>query len=116
MRLFRRPLNPEGTFARRILFRIAGGLAAFVLISVAARAQSPPLEGQPVAAVNVVDGTGGAIPEKIPALPLHPGDLFHFEAERESLRRLYAMGDFSDIRVTAAREPAGLRIDFVVQR
>ncbi|MDE3170573.1 MAG: hypothetical protein KGL75_10550, partial [Acidobacteriota bacterium] len=116
MRLFRRPLNPAGTFARRILFRIAGGLAAFVLISVAARAQSLPLEGQPVAAVNVVDGMGDAIPEKIPALPLHPGDPFHFEAERESLRRLYAMGDFSDIRVTAAREPAGLRIDFVVQR
>ena len=116
MRLFRRPLNPAGISARRILFRIASGLAAFVFISMAARAQGVSLEGQPVAAIQVIDQTGSSIPEKIPALALKPGDPFHFDAERESLRQLYAMGDFSNIRVTAARESAGLRIDFVVER
>jgi outer membrane protein insertion porin family len=80
------------------------------------RAQEPGLEGQPVAEVHVVDDTGHAIPEKIPALPLKAGEPFTFEAERESLRRLYAMGDFADIRATASRGPFGLDIDFVVQR
>lgn len=80
------------------------------------RAQEPALEGQPVAGVHVVDDTGHAIPEKIPELSLKAGEPFSFEAERESLRRLYAMGDFADIRVTASRGPFGLDIDFIAQR
>ncbi len=69
-----------------------------------------------MAEVNVLDDTGHPISEKIPALPLRAGEPFSFEAERESLRRLYAMGDFSDIRVTATRGQFGLNIDFIVQR
>ena len=32
------------------------------------------------------------------------------------MRKLYAMGDFSDIRVAAVPEPAGLSVDFIVKR
>lgn len=116
MRLLRRFLNPERIVARPGWARIAAALTAFLLLSGLTRAQNPSLEGQPVAEINVMDETGRAVPEKIPALALKPGDPFSFVAERESLRQLYAMGDFSDIRVTAMRLPAGLRIDFAVQR
>lgn len=94
----------------------ACGLAFFLPLAAPARAQEPGLEGQPVAEVHVVDDTGRAVSEKIPALSLKAGELFSFDAERESLRRLYAMGDFADIRATAARSPFGLDINFVVQR
>ncbi|MGA9882200.1 MAG: POTRA domain-containing protein [Candidatus Acidiferrales bacterium] len=96
--------------------RIACGLAMLLLFASFARAQEAALDGQPVAEIRVVDRAGNAIPEKIPALALKPGESFSFESERESLRRLYAMGDFSDISVTASREPAGLQVTFIVQR
>jgi outer membrane protein insertion porin family len=91
-------------------------MACFLLFAALVRAQEPGFEGQPVAGVHVVDDTGRAIPEKIPALSLKAGEPFSFEAERDSLRRLYAMGDFADIRATAAHGPFGLNIDFIVQR
>ncbi|MGH9686365.1 MAG: POTRA domain-containing protein [Candidatus Acidiferrales bacterium] len=96
--------------------RIACGLAMLLLFASLARAQEAALDGRPVAEIRVVDATGHAIPEKIPALALKPGESFSFDSERESLRRLYAMGDFSDISVTASREPAGLQVTFIVQR
>jgi outer membrane protein insertion porin family len=80
------------------------------------RAQEPALDGQPVAEVHVLDDTGHNVPEKIPVLSLKAGEPFSFEAERESLRRLYAMGDFAEIRTTASRGPFGLDIDFIVRR
>ncbi len=95
---------------------LAGGLTFLVLLAASVRAQELTLEGQPVAEVSVLDDTGHAVPEKIPVLPLKPGEPFSFESERESLRRLYAMGDFSDIRATATRGEFGLNIDFIVQR
>ena len=91
-------------------------LAVWLACGGSARAQNTPIDGQRVAEVRVVETSGHPVPEKIPALPLKPGEPFGFVAERDSLRRLYAMGDFSDIRVTASREPNGLRIDFIVSR
>src|ERR1700677_5045493 len=73
-------------------------------------------EGQAVADVRVVDSSGTPVTEKIPLLPLAPGKPFDFSAERESLRLLYRMGDYSDVRVSATREALGLRVDFVVER
>ncbi len=63
-----------------------------------------------------MDESGQAVSEPIPPLPLSSGHLFDFAQERESLRKLYAMGDFSDIRVAAVPEPAGLSVDFIVKR
>ena len=87
-----------------------------VLSSSAIRAQQVAVEGKLVAEVRVVDESGNAVSEKIPPLPLDAGKLFDFAAERESVRDLYRMGDYSNIRTTATPGDAGLRVDFVVQR
>jgi outer membrane protein insertion porin family len=116
MRLFRRSRHSGYAFDWLTAAQFAGALAVLLIISVAVRAQQPPLEGQPVAEIRVLNESGNSIPEKLPALALHAKEPFSFEAERESLRQLYAMGDFSNIRVTASRAAAGLQINFIVQR
>ena len=111
------------TTARRSLLRailFMGWLMSFVVLGLPVRAQEAgidgKIEGQTVSEVRVVDETGKPATEKIPPLPLEAGKPFDFTAERQSLRELYRMGDFADIRVTSAAEAGGLRIDFVVER
>jgi outer membrane protein insertion porin family len=81
-----------------------------------AAAQQVPVEGKPVSQVRVVDESGRPVSEPVPPLPLTPGHLFDFAAERDALRKLYAMGDFSDIRVATTPQPTGLAVDFIVKR
>ena len=105
--------------ARRNLLRavaFTGCLASFLSVALPVRAQEASIEGKAVAEVRVVDESGKPVTQKIPPLPLEAGKPFDFTAERESLRELYRMGDYANIRVTSATEPGGLRIDFVVQR
>lgn len=105
--------------ARRNLLRavaFTGCLASFLSVALPVRAQEASIEGKAVAEVRVVDESGKAVTQKIPPLPLEAGKPFDFTAERASLRELYRMGDYANIRVTSAMEPGGLRIDFVVQR
>src|SRR5579862_9180421 len=78
-------------------------------------AQEPPLEGRQVTEVRIVDQAGQNAATAI-TLPLAPGRPFDIATERESLRQLYATGDYSGIQVTAENEAAGLRINFVAQR
>ena len=73
-------------------------------------------KGRPVTQIRVVDESGKNTEERIPPLPLAPGKPFDFAVERESLRKLYAMGDFSDIRVATMNEGNGVAVDFVVKR
>ncbi len=47
--------------------------------------------------------------ERIPPLPLVTGKPFDFAVERETLRKLYAMGDFSDIHVATVNR--GRRVE-----
>jgi outer membrane protein insertion porin family len=91
-------------------------MASFLVLPTTVRAQGPSVEGQLVSQVRVVDGSGTPVTEKIPLLPLEAGKMFDFSAERAALRDLYRQGDFSDIRVTAAPESDGVRVDFIVQR
>ncbi len=93
------------------------GAIAFLFLTLApVRAQQAPIEGQLVKEIHVVDESGKPITQKMPSLLLEAGKPFDFAAERESLRELYRLGDFSDIRVSAAPETGGLRVDFMVQR
>ena len=78
-------------------------------------AQTPALEGRQVMEVRIVDQPGQNSATAM-TLPLASGKPFDIATERESLRQLYATGDYSDIQVTAEDEPAGLRINFVVRR
>ena len=54
------------------------------------------------------------VKEKIPSLVLQVSKPFDFVAERQSLRQLYRLGDYSDIRVTAALASDGVEVTFVV--
>ena len=79
--------------------------------------RKPAIEGKAVAEVRVVDESGKPVTQKIPPLPLEAGKPFDFTAERASLRELYRMGDYANIKVTSAAEPGGgLRIDFIAER
>ncbi|MGH9682555.1 MAG: POTRA domain-containing protein [Candidatus Acidiferrales bacterium] len=91
--------------------------AGAVLLAVAplAAAQDASVEGRRIVEIRVVDDSGKALP-RMPALALQAGNPFDYAKERESLRTLYATGDYADIRVTAANESAGLGVDFVVRR
>ncbi len=95
---------------------VAGGIFCFFFSLAPIRAQQSATEGQLVKEVRVVDESGTAVTEKLPPLPLEAGKPFDFPAERESLRVLYRLGDYSDIRVNAASVAGGLRVDFIVRR
>jgi len=80
------------------------------------RAQETAVEGRPVTQVRVLDELGKPVTDELPSLSLQAGEPFDFAAERDSLRKLYAMGDYADIRVAAIPEAAGLNISFIVKR
>jgi outer membrane protein insertion porin family len=104
--------------ACRCAFRAAVTMGALLLPLSAVRlalAQEAGLEGQLVAQVRVVYESGQTVRERIPPLPLKVGSPFHFTEERESLRALYRLGDYSDIRVTAEAASDGLEVHFVVK-
>lgn len=85
------------------------------MVAPLAAAQEAPVEGRQVAEIRVVDDSGKAVP-RMPSLALQAGHPFDYAKERESLRTLYASGDYADIRVTAANESRGLHVEFVVRR
>ena len=74
------------------------------------------LEGVQIAEIRIVDETGGPVQRGLPPLALKVGQHFDFALERESLRQLYGLGDYSDIRVTATPQSDGLHISFVVRQ
>ena len=95
---------------------MAACLASGMLWAAATAAQERAIEGQRVAEVRVIDESARTVEEQIPHLPLAAGEPFDLEAERQSLRDLYRLGDYSNIRVTAAPADGGLRVDFIVRR
>ena len=100
-------------FKRLAAIQVAAlGMFSFLA---SAGAQEPSTEGQTVAQTRVVDSSGQAVGEKIPPLALEAGKPFDFSAERESLRQIYGMGDYSDIRVSAAPVAGGLQVNFIVK-
>jgi outer membrane protein insertion porin family len=94
---------------------MASAAVLVFLSSTPVSAQDSAVEGRQVAEVRVVYESGKPVTEKVPPLPLEPGKPFDFAAERESLREIYRMGDYSDIRVEVAPEGEGLRVDFVAR-
>jgi outer membrane protein assembly complex protein YaeT len=115
-RQFRKACLVARTFAC-----IAGAMACHLAASAPGLAQQTggpgtQVEGRSVTQIRVVDESGKKVDETIPPLPLVPGKPFDFDVERQSLRKLYAMGDFSDIRVATSNEGNGVAVDFVVRR
>ena len=99
-----------------LLFRGVSLFACALFAAAVAAAQTPSIEGQPVYEVMVVDQSGAPVSEKIPLLPLETGKPFDFAAERDSIRILNRMGDYSGVSVSAMPGANGLRVEFVVTR
>src|SRR5277367_4035289 len=93
-----------------------GAIASCLLVSPRVCAQVQTIEGQPVAAISIVDSTGNPVSKENVSLPLAVGQSFDYSAERESIRVLYRTGDFADIQVKADESTDGLRVQFVVTR
>jgi outer membrane protein insertion porin family len=110
----------NGALLRRKFARFARICLFIALISplfgAICGAQGTEWEGQRVAEVRVLDDQGQPARQQAPPLALKAGDQFHFDTERQSLRTLYATGDYANIRVSAAPVADGLRVDFVVIR
>jgi outer membrane protein assembly complex protein YaeT len=116
MRLRWKSAFPRALLAARAAARVAGLLAAILPAGSILLAQESLYEGRPVAVIHVVDDSGKSVTTPLPALPLESGKPFDYAVERESLRKLYATGDYSDIRVTATPEAEGLHVNFIVRR
>ncbi len=80
-----------------------------------AKPENGRIEGRLITRIRVVDETGKSAEERIPPLPLVAGKPFDFAVERETLRKLYAMGDFSDIHVTTVNQADGVEVNFIVK-
>ena len=78
--------------------------------------QVSQLEGKNVVEVRVVSESGEVWVKDIPELPLMAAHPYDAEAVRGSLRKLYATGDYSDLRAEVTNVSGGLRVDFVAQR
>jgi outer membrane protein insertion porin family len=101
-------------------FAARAGLGALLCVcaAVCARGQvgEAAVEGKQVAAIRIVDSTGYVLSDKLPEMPLEVGKAFDMEAERTSLKLLYATGRYAQIRTDATPVADGLRIDFVVEK
>jgi outer membrane protein insertion porin family len=93
-----------------------GAIASCLLVSPAVCAQGRTIEGQPVAAISIVDSTGRSVSKENLSLPLVVSQPFDYSTERESIRVLYRTGDFADVQVNADDAADGLHIQFVVTR
>ncbi len=95
----------------------SGGASSVAQRAPDARAeQIAQWEGRPVAEVRVVNDSGELITQNPPDLPLTAGHPYDSEAARASLRKLYASGNYADLREELQDVAGGLRVDFVVRR
>ncbi len=122
-------------FKRRLIISIAAVAAMASLLGAAAHAQAPggagtpaqqvpdasaeqiaQWEGRPVAEVRVVNDSGELIVQNPSDLPLAAGHPYDSDSARTSLRKLYASGNYEDLREEIQEVPGGLRVDFVAKR
>ncbi|MGB8592228.1 MAG: POTRA domain-containing protein [Candidatus Acidiferrales bacterium] len=92
------------------------GMFLALTASLWGQAPDTAVEGRLVAEIRIVDDTGRVVQDKLPAMALEAGKPFDMEAERASLRTLYATGRYAQIHVDATSEPDGVRLDFIVHR
>jgi len=105
-----------GFLSRRAARRILVVAVECLALASSVHAAEVSIEGRTVTAVHVIDEKGREVQNPLPPLALEAGKPFDFAAERESLRALYHLGDYADIRVNATLEASGVRVDFVVRR
>src|SRR5580698_4912209 len=100
------------------------GIAIFALLFAAARSygqaqaeglvQTPAL-GAPVVAVRIVSEDGRVLSESPSGLAIEIGKPLNREQVARSLRALYGLGDYSDLKAVVTPVGDGVRLDFVVR-
>src|SRR5271168_525829 len=100
------------------------GIAVFALLFVAARScgqaqtggnkQTPPV-GAPVVGVRIVAEDGRVLSESPRGLSIEIGKPLDREQVAQSLRALYGLGDYTDLRAVMTLVDGGVRLDFVVK-
>jgi outer membrane protein assembly factor BamA len=83
-----------------------GAFASSLLVSPVVCAQERAIEGQPIAAISIVDSSGKPVSQENLSMPLAVGQPFDYSNERDAIRVLYRTGDFADIQVHADSSPA----------
>jgi len=79
--------------------------------------QVAAMEGKNVAEVRVMDGESGAEIHRISVvLPLAAGHPYSSDAVANSVRALYASGDYANLTAEATDTANGVRVDFIAQR
>jgi len=87
-----------------------GAFASFLLVSPVVCAQERAIEGQPIAAISIVDSSGKPVSQENLSMPLAVGQPFDYSNERDAIRVLYRTGDFADIQVHADDSAGGLHL------
>jgi outer membrane protein insertion porin family len=105
-------------------FRGLRGIAVFALLLVATRSDAqaqaegktqPPRAETPVAAVRVVTEDGRVLSESPPGLAVEIGKPLDRDQVARSLRALYGLGEYTDLKAVVTPVSDGVRLDFVVR-
>jgi outer membrane protein insertion porin family len=100
------------------------GIAVFALLFVAAksygqaeaeRTTQAPAAGAPVVAVRIVMEDGRVLSESPSGLAIEIGKPLSREQVAQSLRTLYGLGDYTDLKAVVTPVGSGVRLDFVVR-
>ena len=99
------------------------GIAFFALLLGAARSGAQVQAGQkglggaagPVVAVRIVSEDGRVLSESPKGVAVEIGKPLEREQIARSIRALYGMGDYADIRAVTTPVGSGMRLDFVVR-
>jgi outer membrane protein insertion porin family len=100
------------------------GIAVFALLLVAARSYAqaqaegeaqPPRAEAPVVAVRIVTEDGRVLSESPSGLTVEIGKPLDRDQVARSLRALYGLGDYTDLKAVVTPLSNGVRLDFVVR-
>ncbi len=101
------------------------GIGVFALLFVAARSYGQAqveghtqttAAGAPVVAVRIVTEDGRVLSESPKGLTIEIGKPLNREQVAQSLRALYGLGDYTDLKALVSFVGSGVRLDFVVRQ
>lgn len=101
-----------------------GGIAVFALLLGAAKSYAQahveekgqtPAAAAPVVAVRIVTEDGHVLSESPSGIAVEIGKPLNREQIARSIRALYALGDYQDLKAVVAAVDSGVRLDFVVR-
>src|SRR5271169_1643711 len=100
------------------------GIAVFALLFVAVRSYGQaqaegktqtPQAGAPVVGVRIITEDGRVLSESPSGLAVEVGKPLNREQVAQSLRALYGLGDYTDLKAFVTPVGSGVRLDFVVR-